>query len=128
MTPPNSRSVQRASRFCSTRRKNDVLPETLGPLTISENGCLNLISTLVDRHAVTRLSPLPTLHYLYPNGTDVTSANRRLVKNEILYRLSSGSVTIDTVSPPFHLRLMFFSVCTFATVGSPPCSLSDSCP
>ena len=35
--------------------------------------------------------------YLYPNGTDELSAKRRRLKNEILYVLSSGSVTMATV-------------------------------
>jgi len=60
-----------------------------------------------------------TLPYLYANGTDVLSPNRRLLKNEILYILSSGSVTMDMI-PPFLLRLIFFSVCTFTAVGFSP--------
>jgi len=52
---------------------------------------------------MTRLSPLATLPYLYPNGTDVFIPNRRLLKNEILYSLSSGLVTIDTVTTPLLL-------------------------
>ena len=54
------------------------------------------------------------------NGTDVLSFSLRLKKDEILYILSSGFVLIHTRTPPLHLRLIFFSVCT-ATVmeGSP---------
>ena len=38
--------------------------------------------------------------YLYPNGSDVFSRNRRL--------LFSGSVSITTVATPALLRLIFF--------------------
>ena len=54
-----------------------------------------------------------TRSYLYPYGTDVWSCNRRLLKNEILYNLSSGSETIDTTPPPaIFLRFIYFSVCS----------------
>jgi len=65
---------------------------------------------------ITRLSPLLTLPYLYPNGTDVLSDNRRLLKNEFLYILSSASVII-VMFPPFLLRLVFFSQCTITAVN-----------
>ena len=42
--------------------------------------------------------------YLYPKGTDEWSCIRRLLK-DILYHLSSGSVTIVTVSPAFLFDL-----------------------
>ena len=51
---------------------------------------------------MTRPSPSP---YFYPSGTDVLSPNRRLLKNEIQYILSSCSVTIDTVPHPLPLTL-----------------------
>jgi len=59
-------------------------------------------------------APLPRHSpYLYPNGTDELSAKRRRLKKEILYIIYSGSVIIETIPPPvFHLRLIFFSVCT----------------
>jgi len=51
--------------------------------------------------------------YLYPNGTDVFSANRHLLEKENLYNLFSGSVIIETIQlPTFLLRLFFYSVCT----------------
>jgi len=81
--------------------KNDVLLEPLVALTIHENGCLNFrSSTLMDDQGYdkTLSSPSPKL---YPKGTDVFSPKRSLLKNEILQRLSSGSVTIETVLPPF---------------------------
>ena len=47
--------------------------------------------------------------YLYPKGTDEFSPKRRRLKKEIQYILSSGSVTMAIVRPPFLLRLIFFS-------------------
>jgi hypothetical protein len=55
--------------------------------------------------------------YIYSNGTDVLSFNRLLLKNEILYILSSGSV-ISEIHPPFLLRFIFLSVWTITTSGS----------
>jgi len=101
--------------------QNDVLPEPLGPLNINDNGCLNLNSSLMDGQAMTRLSPLFTLPILYPNDTDVLQPIRHVLKNEIVYCLSSGSVTIDTVPTPFLSRLIFISVCTFTGGVHPPC-------
>jgi len=61
-----------------------------------------------------------SLSLLYPKGTDVLSCNRLLLKNDTLYVLSSGSVTICTL-PPFPLfRLIFLSVCTVTVSVSPP--------
>ena len=37
---------------------NDDLPERLGPLTMHENGSLNLRSSVMDGQAVNRSSPL----------------------------------------------------------------------
>ena len=111
MTPPNCLSVQRASIFCSRRMQNDVFPEPLGLLTIHENGCLNLISTpLMYGRAMAR--PYSHCPYLYPNGTDLLSPSRRLLKNGFGdYRYGSA---------PYFLRLIFLSVRTFTTVGSSP--------
>ena len=61
--------------------------------------------------------------YSYPNGSDEFSANRRRLKNEILYVLSSGSVTMATVRP--FLFCLIFSVCT-GTVSSTPVSKTTS--
>jgi len=76
----------------------------------------------MDDQAMTLLSPQFTLPYLYPNGKDVLSPNRRLLKNKILYNLSSGSVIIDKIPPPppFLLRLIFFSICVLTAVGYSP--------
>jgi len=64
-------------------------------------------------------APLPrNAPYLYPKGTDELSPKRGRLKNEMRYILSSGSVIMASVPPPYLLRLMFFSVCT-VTVGSP---------
>jgi len=64
--------------------QNEVLPDLIGPLTIQENECLNFrTSSLMDgQGAITR--PSSKLPYLYRNGTDVLSPNRRLVENEIM--------------------------------------------
>ena len=40
-----------------------------------------------------------------PNGSEVFSFNHSLLRNEIRYILSSGSVTIATVPPPLPLSL-----------------------
>ena len=64
-------------------------------------------------------APLPRHSpYLYPKGTDEFSAKFRRLKKEILYIFSWVSMTLATVSPPFLLRLIFFSICT-VTVCSP---------
>jgi len=95
--------------------QNDDLPEPLGPLTKQENGCLNLRWSLVENSLNIDLRMTlrgVNLSYLYPNGSDVLSCSRRLLKKEILYNLSSGSVIIETTPPlAFLLRLIFFSVC-----------------
>jgi len=88
--------------------QNGILLERLGRLTIEENAYLNLRSLLVDGHVMTRISPLLILSYLYTNGADVFSADRRHLKNEILYILSSASVTIDRFPPlPLTFNLLF---------------------
>ena len=63
---------------------------------------------------------LHTLPLFIPKRDGLFSPNRRLLKNEILYNLSSGSVTMDTVPLSALLRLIFFSVYTFTSEGSSP--------
>ena len=54
-------------------------------------------------------SVMVPVHYLHPNGTDALSANRRLLKKEILYSFSTDTVPL----PPFLLCFFFLSVCSF---------------
>jgi hypothetical protein len=59
------------------------------------------------------------LSFIYPKGTDELSASLRLLKKEILYILSSGSVIIS-IRPPALLRLILCSVWTFTRSDSVP--------
>jgi hypothetical protein len=56
--------------------------------------------------------------HLYPKGIQLFSCRRRLLKNDILYILSSGSVINDTLAiSTFRLRFIFFTVCTVSVAG-----------
>ena len=46
------------------------------------------------------------------NGTEVLTCERRLLKTDTLYFLSSVSVIIDITAPKFLFRLILFSMCT----------------
>ena len=52
-------SVQRVSR-CRNRIQNGDLPDTIGPVTMHENGCSHLRSSHMENRAVTRASPNET--------------------------------------------------------------------
>ena len=87
------------SRWCRNRIQNDEIIEPIRPLTKHENECLNMRSSHGGPRCDTVLYP-GTHPYLYPNGTDVLSSIRRLLKKEIRYILSSCSENIDTVPLP----------------------------
>ena len=74
------------------------------------NGRVQIVTEPEDKtYRVSFFKRTPT-RFIYPKGTDVLSCNRLLLKNDNLYILSSGSVTIYT-RPPFpHFRLIFLSV------------------
>jgi len=61
----------------------------------------------------------PTLTVFIPKRDGLFSPNHRLLKNEILYNLSSGSVTNQTVPNPSSY-VSSLSVCTFTTEGTFP--------
>jgi hypothetical protein len=76
--------------------QNDDFPDPLGRAIMHENGCLNRKSWLMTDVTTFQRS------LIYPKGTDVLLASLRLLKKEILYMLSSGSVI--SIHSPALLR------------------------
>jgi len=119
-------SVQRAARFCSRRMQNDVLPETLVPLTIHENGCLNLKSSLMDGRATIRPYPLLTLPYLYPKGRTyfhLTATSWKMKFYIFILRFGNNR----DGSAPSYVWSSFLCVHSRRRIH-PPSSLSKWCP
>ena len=100
----NFRSVQTASSFCMKRMQNDDFPEPLGPLTMHENGCLNLISSHMDGREVKTILFSVTRSICTQTGPTYCQ-----LKKDFLNNLSSVSVIIETTLFPPSSYVCFFS-------------------